>query len=649
MNKTRVWMAALLALALFAAACGGDADEPAAAPTTQAAAAEPTTTAAAMADDDMTEDTMAEDTMSDDMTEDTMSDDMTEDTMAEDMTEDTMAEETPEVTTTLATTGDELAGGEGSCAPPSEAAPPRGVAPASGMTIVRAISGDVSTIDPRRNFEARASEMVANMYDQLTTFHLEENADGVLVADSTRPQGLLAESWEFNENCTSVTFTLRQGVKFHHSGNEMTADDVKWSFRRAAYLDQGGWFDHAVIGLYDFGSEGDIDDAITVIDDYTIRFDFNKPTPFPLHVLSNAGVTVYDSEVLARHGTTDDPWAHNYLKTNDVGTGPYYLETLEPGVQIVLRRNDDYFLGPAQAERIILRVIPDAGQQAALLVAGEIDFAEAVPVTAIPGLRDQGVKVTTVGGNNQAVMYMNPTRAPFDDQAVRQAISYAYPYDDVIEGVYFGAASRGGGPIPSTTPAFDPDAPFYSYDLDKAAELLASSGYPDGFSADLYIDGTLAFAPELAIVVQANLALIGIDVNIVRLDSGQFRDNVFAQDEDGNRINPMDFFLFYFGSGSWVNEPQYHMELFWEPNAFAMRSNYENAEVTEKLEAAKFLSPAEPDRTQLYHDVQSLMLADAPAVWLAEPHHIVASSQSVQGFIWRPDQINRYYYVTKSS
>ena len=614
MIRSRVWIAALLAMALVAAACGGDDPEPAATPTTAAAT---TATTAAMAEETTTTAAMAEETTT-----------------------------TAEVTTTTQLTGTELAGGEGSCAPESEAAPPSGITPVNGLTIVRAISGDVSTIDPRRNFEARASEMVANMYDQLTTFHLVPNADGVLVADSTRPQGLLAEGWDFNEDCTSVIFTLRQGVKFHHTGNEMTAEDVRWSFLRAAYLDGGGWFDHAVIGLYDFGSESDIEDAITVIDDYHIRFDFNKPTPFPLHVLSNAGVTVYDSEVLIAHATDDDPWAHEYLKTNDVGTGPFYLEKLEPGVEIVLKRNDDYFLGPAQAEQIILRVIPDAAQQAALLTAGEIDFAEAVPVTAIPDLRDQGVKVTTVAGNNQAVMYMNPTKEPFNDVNFRQAISYAYPYDDVLEGVYFGAASRGGGPIPSTTPSYDPDAPFYSQDLDKARELLAASSY-DGRTLDLYIDGTLAFAPELAIVVQASLAQIGVDVNIVRLDSGQFRDNVFAQDGDV-RINPMEFFLFYFGSGSWVNEPQYHMELFWEPNAFAMRSNYENPEVTEKLNAAKFLSPADPARAQLYHDVQAIMLGDAPAVWLAEPHHIVASSQDVQGFIWRPDQINRYYYVTKS-
>ena len=178
--------------------------------------------------------------------------------------------------------------------------------------------------------------------------------------------------------------------------------------------------------------------------------------------------------------------------------------------------------------------------------------------------------------------------------------------------------------------------------------MLAASGYPEGFITQLYIDSTLAFAPELAIVVQSELRKIGIDIEIVRLHSGSFRDNVFAQDEDGNRINPMDFFLFYFGSGSWVNEPQYHMELFWEENAYAMRSNYANAEVTEKLNAAKLISPADPARGQLYIDVQSLMLADAPAVWLAEPHHIVASSQTIQGFIWRPDQINRYFYVTKS-
>ncbi len=620
MTKTRVWIATLLALALVAAACGGDdADEPTA---TQA----PTTTAA---------DTMEETTT----------------TAAEEMTT-TTAEE---VTTTTVLTGEELMAG--SCAPPPEVAPPRGVEPVDGLTIIKAFSGDVPNIDPRLNFEARGSELAGNMYDQLITFHLEENADGVLVADSSRPQGLLAENWEFNEDCTSVTFTLRQGVKFNHTGNEMTAEDVKWSFRRAAlHQDRvGGWFDHAVIGLYDYGDEETIDDVITVIDDYTIRFDFLYPTPFPLHVLSNVGVTVYDSAFLSQQGTEDDPWARDFLQTIDTGTGPFYLESIEPGVQVTLRRNDDYFLGPAQAERVIFRVIPDEAQQATLLSAGEIDFAEAVPVTAIPELMAKGVKVTTVGGNNQAVMYMNPTRPPFDDLNVRQAISYTFPYDEILEGVYFGAASRGGGgPIPSTTPTFDPDAPFYSQDMDKARELLAASGYPDGFSTQLYIDATLAFAPELAIVVQANLAQIGIDVEIVRLSSGDFSENVFAEDSTKTdpleaRINPMDFFLFYFGSGSWVNEPQYHMELFWEVDGYAMRSNYSNPVVTEKLEAAKLLSPADPARTQLYVDVQTLMLADAPAVWLAEPHLIVASSQAIGGFVWRPDQINRYYYVTKSS
>ena len=625
MKKTRVWIATLLVLALVAAACGDDADDAAPAttqaPATTAAEAEaaPATTAA----------------------------------MEDDEPEEEMTTTTAQVTTSTVPTGEELMAG--SCAPPVETAPPRGVEPVDGLTIIKAYSGDVPNIDPRLNFEARGSELAANMYDQLITFHLDQNEDGVLIADSTRPQGLLAESWEFNEDCTSVTFTLRQGVLFNHTKNEMTAHDVKWSFERAAlHQDRvGGWFDHAVIALYDYGDEETISDVITVIDDYTIRFDFLYPTPFPLHVLSNAGVTVYDSAVLSQQGTTDDPWARDFLQTIDTGTGPFYLEDVDPGVQVTLRRNDDYFLGPAQAERIILRIIPDEAQQAALLAAGEIDFAEAVPVTAIPELRAQGVKVTTVGGNNQAVMYMNPTRPPFDDVKVRQAISYAYPYDDVLEGVYFGAASRGGGPIPSTTPTFDPDAPFYYQDLDKARELLSESGYPDGFSTQLYIDATLQFAPELAIVVQASLAQIGIDVEIVRLSSGDFSENVFAEDESKTdpleaRINPMDFFLFYFGSGSWVNEPQYHMELFWEVDAYAMRSNYSNPVVTEKLEAAKLLSPAEPERIQLYKDVQTIMLEDAPAVWLAEPHLIVASSQAIQGFIWRPDQINRYYFVTKT-
>ncbi len=649
MTKIRVWITMLSALALIAAACGGDAaddTDASATPQTTAAAETPDTTAAMDEEDDHMDE--EDDHMHEE--DDHMHE---EESMEEEQEEEEMPIEEEEVTTTTVLTGEELMAG--SCAPPPEAAPPRGVEPVDGLTIIKAYSGDVPNIDPRLNFEARGSELAANMYDQLITFHLDENEDGVLIADSSRPQGLLAESWEFNEDCTSVTFTLRQGVKFNHTKNEMTAHDVKWSFRRAAlHQDRvGGWFDHAVIALYDYGDEETIDDVITVIDDYTIRFDFLYPTPFPLHVLSNAGVTVYDSAVLSRQGTTSDPWARDFLQTIDTGTGPFYLEDVDPGVQVTLRRNDDYFLGPAQAERVILRIIPDEAQQAALLAAGEIDFAEAVPVTAIPELRAQGVKVTTVGGNNQAVMYMNPTVPPFDDIKVRQAISYAYPYDDILEGVYFGAASRGGGPIPSTTPTFDPDAPFYTYDLDKARALLAESGHPDGFTTQLYIDGTLAFAPELAIVVQASLAQIGIDVEIVRLSAGDFHENVFAEDSTKTdpleaRINPMPFFLFYFGSGSWVNEPQYHMELFWEVDAYAMRSNYSNPLVTEKLEAAKLLSPATEERVQLYKDVQAIMLEDAPAVWLAEPHLIVASSQAIQGFIWRPDQINRYYYVTKT-
>ncbi len=176
MTKTRVWIATLLALALVATACGGDdADEP-------TATVAPTTTAA---------DAMEETT-----------------TAAEEEMTTTTAEE---VTTTTVLTGEELMAG--SCAPPPEVAPPRGVEPVDGLTIIKAFSGDVPNIDPRLNFEARGSELAGNMYDQLITFHLEENADGVLVADSSRPQGLLAENWEFNEDCTSVTFTLRQGVK----------------------------------------------------------------------------------------------------------------------------------------------------------------------------------------------------------------------------------------------------------------------------------------------------------------------------------------------------------------------------------------------------------------------------------------------------
>jgi peptide/nickel transport system substrate-binding protein len=505
------------------------------------------------------------------------------------------------------------------------------------QVIIKALAGDTQTIDPLLNLQPRGAEMVANMYDQLVTYGTYTGADGQLYADVSKPEGLLAESWSVSADGLIWTWKLREGVKFH-SGREMTAEDARWSFERDAKVMQPGAFNHRVVGLYDAGNEARVDQAIKVIDKYTLEMQFERATPYVPQVFANAGVTVYDSELMKANATPDDPWATEFLKTHDAGTGPFMLDVIEPGVQVVMKRFDEYFRGPAQISQIIYKVVPSAADRAILLQNGEIQFAEELDFNTAKQMADRGaIKLLNFATNDQLSLMMSPTRGPTADPLVRQAICYAVPREDIAEIVYFGFAEPGGGPIPIGSPGHDPEAPFYTTDVARAKELLAASGYPDGFDITLSIDGTRATWEQTAILIQGALAELGINVTIDKLAPANFNDQFFA----GN----LPFFIWQ--GNSWVDEPTYHFLLWWEPGSYGNKIGYENPEMIEKLARAK-VSTDQAERTQLFKDVQRIMLEDAPAAWLAQPNLVIATTAGIEGYIARPDQITRFYTITNN-
>jgi peptide/nickel transport system substrate-binding protein len=508
------------------------------------------------------------------------------------------------------------------------------VASAQDSTIIKAIAGDTQTIDPRLNLQPRSSEMVANMYDQLVTYETYTGADGQLYSDVSKPVGLLAESWSTSEDGLVWTWKMREGVLFH-SGREMTAEDVKWAFERDAKVAKPGSFNHRVVKLYDAGNEDRVTEAIKVIDRYTLEMRFETATPFVPQVFANAGVTVYDSELMKANATPEDPWAKEFLKQNDAGTGPFMLEVIEPGVQVVLKRFDKYFRGPAAVERIIYRVVPSAADRAILLENNEIQFAEELDFVVAKQLSDKGtIKLLDFATNDQLSLMMSPSKGPTADPLVRQAISYAIPREDIVDVVYYGFAQPGGGPIPVGSPGYDPNAPFYKTDIAKAKELLASSTQPSGFDITLTIDSSRATWEQSAVLIQGALGELGINVTIEKLAPANFNDKFFAGE--------IPFFIWQ--GNSWVDEPTYHFLLWWEPGSYGNKIGYENPQVLEKLARAK-VSTDQAERAQLFSEVQQLMLEDAPAAWIAQPNLVIATTAGVTGYIARPDQITRFYTV----
>jgi peptide/nickel transport system substrate-binding protein len=301
-----------------------------------------------------------------------------------------------------------------------------------------------------------------------------------------------------------------------------------------------------------------------------------------------------------------------------------------------MKRFDDYFRGPAAVSQIIYRVIPSAADRAILLQNGEIQFAEELDFNVAKQMADRGsIELLNFATNDQLSLMMSPTTGPTADPLVRRAISYAMPREDIADIVYFGYAQPGGGPIPIGSPGHDPDAPFYTTDIEQAKQLMADSEYADGFDIALAIDGSRSTWEQTAILIQGALAELDINVTIDKLAPAAFNEKFFAGD--------LPFFIWQ--GNSWVDEPTYHFLLWWEPGSYGNKIGYENPEMIERLARAK-VSTDQAERAQIFKDVQRIMLEDAPAAWLVQPNLVIATTAGVKGYIARPDQITRFYTIT---
>jgi peptide/nickel transport system substrate-binding protein len=268
---------------------------------------------------------------------------------------------------------------------------------------------EMTTLDPSTEF-SNSIVILPNVYECLVKY---------------TPEGLkpwLATSWESNENGTEWIFHLRKGVKFH-SGNELTAEDVKWSIERTVRMGLGASFIWDPV------------ESIEVVDDYTIKFKLKYPANLPLIASSSYGAYIMDSKLLSKIG--DDEAIADYLnKGHDAGSGPYTIEKYEPKTEVVLKKFDDYWGGWSddQFDIAIIKIVPDASLREQMVASGEIHIARDLPLDDIPKLQqDPNVVVKQKSSYQELYAMLNTKKLPLDNKLVRQALSYAVPYEDIVK------------------------------------------------------------------------------------------------------------------------------------------------------------------------------------------------------------------------
>lgn len=464
---------------------------------------------------------------------------------------------------------------------------------------------------------------VTQIYDTLVNYGVKDAEGGAREVDPEVIEPGLAESWEIAPDELSVTFKLREGVQSQW-GNELTAEDVKWSWDKSIEQDRTGAFIGEVSNV----------ESLEVLDPYRVRFNLSAPSPILLRALTLYTPSIFDSTEMRKHATPEDPWALEWLRTNSAGFGPYYVESVAAGSEAVFKANPNYYGEAPYFKTVVYRSVPDASTRVQLLQAGSVDWIEELTFTQLNELENSdGVKVQSVPGNFQARALMNPNFEPFGDPRVRQAINYATPHQQILDNVFAGRAQQSRGPLPSTIPCYNPDYWAYETDVDRARALLTEAGFPNGIDITMQYSGLNWWEEPLGIQLKDGLAQAGIRVNLQRIPDADMQARAAITTRD------MPFFTFY--EQSIVLDPGYSMLLTSTPDGSADRNAYDNPEVTRLIKEANVITD-EAARCELINRAQQLHLQDATWVYSAEIGGHEAMRDDIEGWVWHPDNHERW-------
>ena len=477
--------------------------------------------------------------------------------------------------------------------------------PRYGGTLVVAVPTEPPSLDP--TVQTCSPSLMVSMHINETLFYqtVEGEIVPALAVDySVCPDGLV---W---------TIYLREGVKFH-DGTPFNAQAVKYNIDR--FLTKPARFRFLLAKIAE----------VNVVDDYTIELRTYEPFA-PLRAHLAVGVTaILSPAAIEKYG---DAIGHNPVG----GTGPFRFVEWARGDRIVLAANEDYWGGRPYVDELIFEFVVEDAARLAMLAAGEAHVVFRVPAADVPWLEaDPTINVSHVPGVRTMYIAFNYQREPFTDVRVRHALNYAVNKEEIVEYVLGGAGRVSDAPMVPEVFGYARQTPF-EFNPERARELLAEAGFPDGFSFTLHHPtGRYVMDAAIAEAVQAQLREVGVEAELVTKEWATYLGFLRTPLDESTMESFMlgwgsitldaDFSLFsLFHSGEWTPVGR---------NRFF----YKNEEVDRLLEAARtIIDPTA--RLEMYERAIELIWQDAPWIFLHSESQINAERANVRGVIHHPGE-----------
>ncbi len=412
---------------------------------------------------------------------------------------------------------------------PAGGAQPAPAAAAEGKTLVVAVPGGPGAMDMEFSASDGSHQTIFNVC--LAPLRFDPVPFGqAYQPDFSQLKPSAAKEWKVAPDSKSITVTLREGA-LSSAGNELTADDVIYSFERILTL-KG--ISSGLLGL----ATGLTDPKQVVKEGkYTYTINVDSPNVLLEAIQAHAACLIWDSVEYKKHSTQDDPWSTKWAATNIVGHGAFKVTEFTPGQSWTMERNENYY-NPADmtgnVTKINYRIIPSESSRVALIQSGDVDMAFGLGAAALKTLESaSGVRVDNLPGN--ALQWLGftfgETAPELQDLNVRRAIQLALPYEDLLARPYLGLAQQMYCTVAPIYPGWDTIKEIWTtkQDLAKAKETLAQSKWPTGFNTTLHYDISVAGQEESAILIKSALAQIGINVDLVKLQPSDYNNLAFGQ------------------------------------------------------------------------------------------------------------------------
>jgi peptide/nickel transport system substrate-binding protein len=392
-----------------------------------------------------------------------------------------------------------------------------------------------------------------------------------------------------------------------------------------------------------------LETEVRKVDDLTVEFTQMAPSAlFPL-ILTIPYEFIFDSVEMKAHATAEDPWSHQFTDAEgSAAFGPYCLTEWTAGESMTIEANPNYYREQPYFTKVIIRKVAENANRVAAIKTGEADVVIGLSPSEYEELRaDPDIDVIGWYSNEAVNLTMNDNFEPWslpNNALLRQAVAYAIPYDTIIDEVFYGGATRYYSNVP---PGYvdQQDFPIYEQDLDKARDLLAQAGFPNGEGLDQYPGGLeLTYMVErksvmepLALRMQTALAEVGIPITLNPISTSEFtsrimtvRDVAFSLDDHEHPIGP---------------DAAYAISLYFrspEAGGISNSTNYSNPMVDEQVNAALGM-PLGSERTQALADLQEFLMQELPWAPVVIRKSEIAVRSGIVGWLGCPDTTVDWY------